>query len=387
MLSLDFRGYQTTTLHDCLPAGTRTSVLDSTSRSTGCCSGPPTPDPADRFQSAEEMADQLLGVLREVVAAEEGLGHRGLEHALRAGARRPPGGARRRRLPRPQVASDDPAAGFLATVRAIDPEHLIEQLRSAPVPTTEVNLRLAAAMIETADWDGVDAVLRAVEDGDPWDWRAPWYRGVAALARTRPVEADDHFTVVYRALPGELVPKLALGVACEYAGRTAQAARWYEIVAQTDPSYTSAAFGLARCRAAAGDRAGAMAAYDRVPDTSSAHVEAQVARIRCLITARNPSLTELAAAGERLDHLALEGEPRLRLTAGLLEAGLRLVQAPNGAGPDGPPVELVGCPAAEQPLRVALERTYRALARHAPTSVARYRLVDQANRIRPRTWT
>ena len=38
-------------------------------------------------------------------------------------------------------------------------------------------------------------------------------------------------------------------------------------------------------------------------------------------------------------------------------------------------------------LRRGLERTYRALAAVAPTAAERIRLVDEANRVRPRTWT
>ena len=72
-------------------------------------------------------------------------------------------------------------------------------------------------------------------------------------------------------------------MACESGGGTiAEGACWYEIVSRTDPGFTAAAFGLARCRLAAGERAGALTAYDRIPDSSSAYLEAQTARIRCL---------------------------------------------------------------------------------------------------------
>ena len=41
----------------------------------------------------------------------------------------------------------------------------------------------------------------------------------------------------------------------------------------------------------------------------------------------------------------------------------------------------------ETQLRLGLERTYRSLAAVAPTPSERMRLVDEANRVRPRTWT
>ena len=78
------------------------------------------------------------------------------------------------------------------------------------------------------------------------DWRLSWYRGVVALAAGEPGVAASVARLLYRHLPGELAPKLALGHAAEQAGDHEQAARWYDIVSRVDPALTSAAFGLAR---------------------------------------------------------------------------------------------------------------------------------------------
>jgi len=389
ILCIEFEGYQSSYKFT-LPQRDRVALFVRFDSLYRFLSKATTPAPDDRFQSADEMAAQLHGVLREVVATEQGRPIPGASTLFTDALRGRPEEPDWRRLPRPQVASDDPAAGFLATLRAGDPEHLIAQLREAPERTAEVDLRLAASLIETGDWDAVESLLGEVHQRDPWDWRAAWYRGVAALARRQPGDAEASFTAVYRSLPGEFAPKLALGVACEYAGRSAQAAIWYDIVSRTDPGYTSAAFGLARCRLAAGDRDGGLAAYDRVPDTASAHLDAQIAAIRCLSgdgRVGEPSVAELMAAGARLEALALDGEQQLRLTAGLLEAWLAVTA--NGSAPPagGERPEMLGCPLDEQPLRARLERIYRALARYAPSSAERYRLVDQANRVRPRTWS
>ena len=125
--------------------------------------------------------------------------------------------------------------------------------------------------------------MTEVEAADPRDWRAHWSRGVVCLERGQPADARSAFAAVYQALPGELAPKLALGLSYELDGRAGEATRWYEIVSRTDPAFTCATFGLARCLLLTGERAGALAAYDRVPDASSAYVEAQTARVRCLI--------------------------------------------------------------------------------------------------------
>jgi serine/threonine-protein kinase PknG len=187
-------------------------------------------------------------------------------------------------------------------------------------------------------------------------------------------------------VPGELAPKLALGLACESAGDLEVAARWYEIVARTDPSITSASFGLARCRLLDGDRAGALTAYELVPDSSSGYIDAQTARIRCLSRdgEGEPGLQELLAAGSALEALPLEGEQRERLTADLLESALRMTL--SGRGSDDGEVRLLGLPLVERDVRLALEHSYRELARHAPSRTERIALVDDANRVRPRTW-
>ena len=103
-------------------------------------------DPDERFQSAEEMAAQLLGVLREVVAARRRHAGARAEHALhrRAGARLD---ARRdwRALPAPLVDPDDPAAGFIVSLGAAGPDEVIAPARHGVG---------AAASRSTSGWPG-----------------------------------------------------------------------------------------------------------------------------------------------------------------------------------------------------------------------------------------
>jgi serine/threonine-protein kinase PknG len=387
LLSFDFRGYQST-FKFTLPPRDSVALFARTDSLYRFLLKGTAPNPDDRFQSAEEMADQLFGVLREVVADQEGrpvpAPSKLFTGALRASTDRPDW----RILPRLQVASDDPGAGYLATISASDPHQLIAQLRAAPDPTVEVQLRLAAATIGLEDWEAAEDVLAAIEAEDRWEWRTSWYRGLADLARDRPAQARESFTTAYHSVPGELAPKLALGIACESAGELADAAAWYDVVSRTDTAITGATFGLARCRLVAGDRPGALEAYDRVPDSSSAYIDAQTAQIRCL-SARNgpgdPTVDELLAAGAILESLSVEGEHRERLTAELLETALWLAE--HGRTPDHPPASLLGHPLAERDIRFGLERSYRALARRAASGAERICLVDQANRLRPRTWT
>ena len=388
VLCFDFRGYQSN-FRFTLPPPESVPVLERYDSLYQFLSTGTAPDPDDRFQSAEEMADQLYGVLREVVSDQEGrtvpAASKLFTGPVRGDNERPD----RRVLPRPLVDRDDPAAGYLATITSTDPQQMIADLRAAPDRTTEVVLRLAAELIEVGDWDSAEAALAEVEAVDRWEWRVAWYRGVMNLARERFGDARASFTSVYRSLPGDLAPKLALGMACESgAGTISEAAGWYEIVSRTDPAYTAATFGLARCRLVAGERAGALAAYDRVPDSSSAYVEAQTARIRCLAETNGTGATtadDLLVAGSILETLPVRGEQRVRLAADVLEAALALVQR-GGAFDDGR-ASLLGYRFAERDLRSGVERSYRELARWSASSAERIELVDHANQVRPRTWT
>ena len=404
VLCFDFRGYQTT-FRFALPPQASVPVLaryDSLYRFllTGTA-----PDPDDRFQSADEMGEQLYGVLREIVADRDArpvpAASRLFGGPLGGGDERPDWLA----LPRPLLDTDDRAAGYLVTITASDPNELIAQLTAAPERTLEVALRHASALIEFGQVDEAKAMLAEIEAGDPWDWRVHWYRGVAELVRQRPYLARAEFEAVYRSLPGELAPKLALGVACESAGEFQAAVPWYDIVSRTDPGFTAAAFGLARCLLEVNERERALAAYDRVPDSSSAYVDAQTARIQTLAARggnRNgtgngnangagtgngagPRAGELLAAGAILQSLPVRGEQRARLEAELLEAALELVQ--QGRAFDDGRASLIGHRFSERDLRFGVERAYRELARWAATSAERIQLVDRANQTRPRTWT
>ena len=252
---------------------------------------------------------------------------------------------------------------------------------AVPVPTIELDLWLARALIDDGRLAEAATVLAAAGEDDPWDWRVAWYRGIAALAAGTPEPATGELERVLATLPGELAPKLALGVAAERAGATASAVRWYEIVSRTDPGFTSAAFGLARCHAALGDRAAAAAAYDRVPDTSNAHVDARVAEARLLVADGAP-LADIRRAGSIVEQLPLDAEQRGMLAAQILEAALGLLD--QGEAPD-PTLLVAGSSFTDRDVRRALEATYRSAARRAATAAQRIALVDRANRIRPRT--
>jgi serine/threonine-protein kinase PknG len=355
-------------------------------------------DPARRFQSADEMADQLAGVLREVVAGT--VPPRPVESTLFGGdllaLHEGDGGlgidrAAPELLPAPKVNADDPAASFVLSTAAAStsPAREVVLLRESLFrykDSTELPFRLVHALIATGTFDEAEQHLARLEAKDPLDWRLTWYRGVALLRQGTAREAQAAFDRVYGELPGEPAVKLAVAIAAELGGDTATAIHLYDRVARTDPGFTTAAFGLARCLANNGKRHEAAEAYRLVAQASSLYTRAQTALARALIRTApgKPGTEELKAASEVLGALALEGMEQARLHAEVLENALGLL-AEKVLKAD-PSVRVLGQPLAEEPVRRGLEETLREMARLETDPARKIELVDRANRVRPVTW-
>jgi serine/threonine-protein kinase PknG len=388
VLCTDARGYQTTYAR-VLPSADEVPLFTEYDSLYRFLVRATAADPDDRFQSADEMAVQLEGVLREIVAAESSTPWPEVSATftseLRSGSEDPDDW---RALPAPLIATDDPAAAFLASlaVAVTEPDEVLELLTLAPERTVEVQLREARTLIEAGRHDDVDALLTEIALANPWEWRVAWSTGCNALAQADADRALAEFRGVYASLPGELAPKLAMAYAAESGGDVAQAAHWYDIVSRTDPGFTTAVFGLARCRTRLGDLPGTIEAYERIPATSSSYVDAQIRKVDTMLDAEGRALTvdDVVAAGAAVGRLPLPKEQQARLTASVLSAALVLVTNGTSAGNGAPPVVL-GYPLTERDVRLGLETTYRRLALQSPAGAERIALVDRANELRPRS--
>src|SRR5690625_3130185 len=321
-------------------------------------------EPQQRFQDAPEMAEQLTGVLREVLSELHGRPHPaqstvfGAEDALFASGNLvqvidetdhllgPPDAERvAASLPLPLVDSGDPAAAQLSGLAPVPDAELVATLESDPAPTPETRLMLARALIGVGRPEAAAHHLQEFGDCAPGDWRPFWYWAVMALGSLEAADARERFDELFDHLPGEAAPKLGLAAACELTGGAADAERLYRTVWLTDRSYVSAAFGLARIRLHHGDPAGAVWVLDRVPELSSVYIAAQMAAVSALVTDRDPAgVSEsvfLDAAG-RLGRLGLRGEAADRLNARVLRGALEWVLA--GSEPESGHTRLLGAP-------------------------------------------
>ncbi|GAA2525434.1 serine/threonine-protein kinase [Streptomyces fimbriatus] len=455
VLTFDFQGY-TNVYADSLPDPDTIEVFRQYESFYRLLVRATDPDPARRFASAQEMAEQLTGVLREVVSLQSGRPRPALSTLFgpelrvtdtelfpalhgdvsRLGARaaRSRGGrpalphaggppaaapglvepvdcpAAALALPVPHVDPSDPNAGFLAGLLASAPGELVHALAAAPAPSAETRLRQIRAWLETGEWATALEVLRTLEEQDPDDWRVIWCRGVAALVTGDHEGAALAFDAIYDAFPGEIAPKLALGLCAEVLGQSDNAAEYYRLVWSADPSHVSAAFGLARVQLAVGDRRGAVRTLESVPESSIHYTAARVAAVRARLRGRTaapgdvPFLDDLTAAAGQVEALGAYGlDParREQLSAEVLGCGLDWVLS-GGQGSVPPPGSrlgsskgdpraaggrtLLGSDLDERGLRFGLERSYRTLARLASSGEERIDLVERANRYRPRTW-
>jgi serine/threonine-protein kinase PknG len=416
VLTFEFKGYQSSYKFT-FPGGV--PLLAQQESFTRLLRRATNADPGQRFGSAGEMAEQLTGVLREVLAVADGASRPAFsalfspeiravgtgDNSAGAPLAVPGAGEIIEGMPMPQVDRADPAAGYLATLAGLDPAQRAAALSRAvsgdpAVPSevatsAETRLALARALLDIGDLDGAGLRVAELAADDPSDWRTIWTAGLRQLALGDASTASGSFNAVYDRLPGEIAPKLGLAFASELGGDAASASRYFRLAWTVDRSYISAAFGLARTCLAAGDRPGAMAALSAVPEVSTHYAAAQIAAVRTLVS---PGVTgdELKQAGDRLGRMTLDEARRQQLTVEILRAALDWassgqtpsrpapVQQVSGAAPGGDLI--LGCEPNERALRLGLERGYRALARLTSDRGRRIELVDMANAIRPMTW-
>jgi serine/threonine-protein kinase PknG len=358
----------------------------------------------DRFQSAEEMADQLLGILREIVAKQTGTPQSTTSQFFGSDPLSVSGinplealGSAISQLPEPTIPTTDPAFSELIKCigirdlhqRSQDLMRLLEQYpdsRAAHFKLIETLQNIDDANRSNASFNQklINSRLDNLQESDPWDWRLAWYRGRSHLLKGDFKAAQSSFDQVYFDLPGELAPKLAFAIAAEANSKSQIAQQLYDIVSATDSNYPSAALGLARCLLRQGDRTAAVKALERIPATSTVYPRARVEITRALIDSQKglPGATELRAASQIISAIALDTADRHQLSKQVFETALSLMSDKSIQADRQ--VDILGQPLDEINLRLGLEKLLRSMA-HLATGAEKIRLVDEANRVRPKT--
>ncbi|MCU1644050.1 MAG: putative serine/threonine-protein kinase pknG, partial [Nocardia sp.] len=386
------------------------------------------PNPQRRFASAYEMHCQLAGVLRKVLAVDTGReypqdsiefgsmrGDFGIQTSIgkidgmvdgvtsgRAIAPREVVAA----LPVPLIDGTDPSSALLSTLLHGDPQNTLDALRQARQRITagtiaepesfelEGTLTAIRAHLDLGQIDLASQLLGDLSPDNASDWRIAWFSAITALLRDDYICAYRYFDTVHSMLPGEIAPELALAATAQLqlrcGGKGDDVDRWhsaavehYRTVWRTNRGVISAAFGLARQLESCGVKLEAVAVLDEVPAASRHHSAACMTGCLLLVSRPIAELTsvDLDAAAARVESLP-DHPHAIPLRAIVLWVALEWLRA-QGRPPHAD--RLLGFPATEQGLRIGLEASLRELARIAPDRMHRYRLVDLANHVRPRT--
>ncbi|KAB1503226.1 serine/threonine protein kinase [Corynebacterium sp. 320] len=417
------------------------------------------PDPDKRFSSATTMANQLKGVLREILALRDGRHYPHLD--TRFTAQRSTFGTKHivfrtdqlidgiersveitapevvAALPTPLVDRKDAGASLLAAASYTEAADLLNTLSAASQQyemrtSVEIPLSMVRAHLDLGQTTEAQQMLDEMKPRLENDWRFHWHSGIAALLRGDYGAAQEFFNTVLFILPGEPAPKLALAATDElllqqmgvnnaklldetvtkaasslaYVQRIPiddfstvpswehvdqdpvalrfHAMRLYGLVWSTNPATVSSAFGLARQLHAEGLVDSAVAALDRVPQNSQYFNQARLTTI-LLLASNSTQVNEsrLRRAARRLEIMPTTEPRRPQIKLAVLFAALKWLQRGNTVTSNAP---LFDVDFTERGLRSGLEAGLRKLARRAQFNRHAYRLVDMANKIRPRTW-
>ena len=348
---------------------------------TKCCA----PNPDDRFVSADETRDQLLGVLRQVVAIDAGTTV--ARTAASSTLFLAPGlGTLDPLFDLPELIVDvsDSGAAWVTQVSVTDPaarRQLLEEKEAdgSLVGSAELHLALARVTCALEDAPAAHAAAEEVLSLNPWDWRGLWMHGIASLVEGDAAAAMVSFNTVADQIPGETAPRLALGLAAEAAGNNAVAAELFASCAASDADYAALALtALARVRGADGDLDGALGALGLVPVTSASYTTAAATAVELYV--KRAGADDFVRAADATTRVA-DVRTRTQLEALVLTEAVR---AHDAGQPVAGPVFGAGTDD-EDALRTGAEGAWRRLAQLCDEEDDRWRCVDAANAVRPRT--
>ena len=223
------------------------------------------------------------------------------------------------------------ADGRLTLAEPFEAPAAADAVRALPAPLSdpddpaltrggEAQLVACRAAVRQGALDDADHALGEARLPE-WSWVRAWYCGLIALGRGAAGPAASHFTEVRDALPGDLIPLLALGFCAEIRDDLAEACQRYEAVADTAPALGAAGFGLARTHLLAGRRPEAVAAAERLAAELHARElrfepEARIAVVRLLAAVTRSSVPDpanLARARKLTDELRVGAGARIAL--------------------------------------------------------------------------
>ena len=347
-----------------------------------------------RFQTADEMFEQLYGVLREIVALKTI--PRPIEsqvftsdNLLNSDDSEGTQKVKVELLPTLKIDIKDAAVNELLRLSAIvEPAKRLDALLrladNYKEKSIEARLRLADTYIIVGSYEKAEALLSALQTEDEFDWRVHWYRGKSLLAQDKSQLAKSEFERVYFEMPGEVAPKLAIGYCSELSGALIEAENYYTRVSKVDPNNTTACFGLARCLKKKGDIVGASDALNAVPASHSLYSQSRIVLAQVLMlnekTINEQALEQLSQV---VSAISIEGGIVHQLIAKVLTRAVNMID--SRVVKENKSNKVLGYAMTLSSLRKGAELEYRKAAHYAETRNEKIFWVDLANNVRPVT--
>ncbi len=205
------------------------------------------PNPTQRFHSAEELSDQLNGVLRLIVGGTSGVP---INSRLFVSSVMTTTG---KLGLRGEVALDekDKAIGVLRygdqSLRSGNFNNALTYYRQAlrvnPL-SVDAHLRLVEVLIEMGEFSQALAEITKVQRMAPGNWKIAWYTGRLLEAQEKFTAAADQYRELLADLPGEIPPQVALARVTACQGDDEAAVELYTSVLKADPGNTDAILGV-----------------------------------------------------------------------------------------------------------------------------------------------
>jgi serine/threonine-protein kinase PknG len=251
--------------------------------------------PSQRFQSAEELIDQLMGVRRQIVGGRpsEPVGSKlfvpGIltttgKLGLRAEAM----------LDESDKAIDllrygDQALRSSNYARA---KSFYDQALKANPLSVDAHMRLAEVYIDQAEYSSALAEVTKVQRMNPGNWKIAWYTGRLLEAQEKYPEAVDQYRELMADLPGELPPMQALARVYVRLQQDVDAFDLYTQVLKADPGNVEAILGATNALLNQNRWDEAAQLLNSVNESAARFVEAQLLLIDLYLNRMSPLIPQ-----------------------------------------------------------------------------------------------
>ncbi|MBO0790447.1 MAG: tetratricopeptide repeat protein [Ktedonobacteraceae bacterium] len=251
--------------------------------------------PGQRFRSAEELQDQLTGVLLQIEGGKPGV----------------PVGSK---LFVPGILTTTGKLGLHGEAVLDETDRAIDQLRygdqslrsgnyqsarsfyqnalKSNPKSIDAHLRLAEVYIDTGEYTKALSEVTLAQRVAPSSWKIAWYTGRLLEAQGKYADAAEQYRELIADLPGELSPQQALARVYARIGDHTNAVDLYTNVIKADPGNTDAILGVTRSLIDLQRWNEAASVLNSVNESAARYVEAQMLLCDLYLTHMAPLTTQ-----------------------------------------------------------------------------------------------